>query len=187
VFPRRTPFAVMKENVRTVSKGVEPSEANQLFPAPSGPDGQSVFRISLNPESVDDGAPSTSMFCSGMGTNDEEKGEAPGEKGTLGLLVPFNAAFPVPKPVTKEPEKKRLASDELVVMEVTSAWAPDIPPNGALDHPEVLGSYIAMDEPGDEKLPPAHNLFSFASQYNALIWPLGPFDPTREKEPDAGV
>jgi hypothetical protein len=109
----------MKEKVRTVIKGDELSAANHVFPVPSGPAGQSIFLMSPKPACDDEGDPSTWEFCKGTGTREEENGDAPAEKGTLGLLVPFKTAFPLPKAVTKDPVKNRLASEELVVIEVT--------------------------------------------------------------------
>jgi hypothetical protein len=69
----------MEENVRTVIRGVEPSAANQLLPGPSAPEGQSVFLMSLKPVWDDDGEPSICTFWRGMGTRDDENGDAPGE------------------------------------------------------------------------------------------------------------
>jgi len=45
-----------------------------------------------------------------MGTRDDENGDAPGEKGTFGLLVP-SRADPLPNEAINEPVKKRLAPD----------------------------------------------------------------------------
>lgn len=140
MFPRRMPLAEMKEKLRTVINGDESSAANQLFPLPSGPDGHRMFWMSLKPVSVDEGEPMTWAFCNGMGTRDEEKGEAPAEKGTFGLLVLFKTALASPKDVINEPAKNKLASEALVVMEVTSAWAPEIPVKGALDQEPALVS-----------------------------------------------
>ena len=114
----RTPLAERKEKARTVIKGEESSAASHVFPLPSGPAGQRIFLMSLKPACDDEGAPSTWAFCKGTGTREEENGDAPAEKGTLGLLVPFKTAFPSPKAATKEPVKNRLDSEELVVMEV---------------------------------------------------------------------
>ena len=63
-------------------------------------------------------------FCSGMGTSEDEKGVAPAENGTLGLLFVLLRTIVVfeldaPNDVINEPEKKRLASDALVVIDVT--------------------------------------------------------------------
>ena len=110
-------MAEKTENVRIVMRGVELSNANQLFPLPSGPAGQRMLLISLKPVAVDEGEPSTWAFSRGIGTRAEENGDAPTEKGTFGLLVPFR--LPSPKDVKKEPAKKRLESDEFVVIEVT--------------------------------------------------------------------
>lgn len=114
----RTPMAEMKEKARTVIKGEELSAASHVFPLPSGPAGHRIFWISPKPAWDDEGAPSIWAFCKGTGTREEENGDAPAEKGTLGLLVPFKTAFPSPKAVTKEPVKNMLDSEELVVMEV---------------------------------------------------------------------
>lgn len=115
------PSAEKTENVRIVIRGVELSDANQLFPLPSGPAGQRMLLILLKPAAEDEGEPSTWAFSRGIGTRAEENGDAPDEKGTFGLLVPFKIASPLPKDVKKEPAKKRLASDEFVVIEVTFA------------------------------------------------------------------
>lgn len=121
VLPSRSPWAEMKENVLTVIRGVELSAANQLFPGPSAPEGQSMFLISLKPVWDDEGDPSTCTCSRGMGTRDEEKGEAPGENGTFGLLVPLKRVVPFPNDAMKEPVKKKLSPFELVVIELTSA------------------------------------------------------------------
>lgn len=71
----------------------------------------------VKPESSVDGEPWTSALCNGMGTREEENGVAPAEKGTLGLVVALRE--PVPKAVTKEPAKKMLLLEELVVIELT--------------------------------------------------------------------
>lgn len=177
----------MKEKARTLITGDELSAPNQVFPLPSDPDGHRIFSTFVKPASVEEGDASMSASCSGTGTREDEKGVAPAEKGTLGLLVPFKTAFPLPNDVRNEPEKNKLASEEFVVMEVTSAWAPETPPNGALDQVPALGSKMAMACPGDEKLPPAHSVFPLVSQKRALTWPLGPPDPRAAKAPDEGV
>lgn len=187
VFPRRTPRAEMKVNVRTLITGEELSSANQELPLPSGPAGHRVTLMSSKPASVVCGVASISAFCNGTGTREEEKGEAPAEKGTLGLLVPLRTTDPLPNDVRKEPAKKRLASEALVVMEVTTACAPETPLKGALDQDPALGSKRATDAPGEEKLPAAHTLPSFSSQKRALTCPFGPPDARAAKAPDAGV
>ena len=63
-------------------------------------------------------------FCKGIGTSEDEKGVAPAENGTLGLLFVLLRTIVVfeldaPNDVINEPEKKRLASDALVVIDVT--------------------------------------------------------------------
>lgn len=82
-----------------------PSSACHEFPGPSPESwsGHNVFRMSLNCESVDGGDASTSALCSGIGTRDEEYGDAPGEKGTLGLFVLLIGE--PPNVVVKEPAK----------------------------------------------------------------------------------
>lgn len=123
-----------------------------------------------------------------MGTRDEENGVAPGEKGTFGLLVPFETTEPLPwKEVMKEPAKKRLASDEFVVIERTVDCAPETPTKGGFDHEPDLISQRATDEPGDVKLPPTQIFPSFASQNIAFTWPLGPLEPKAANVPDEGV
>lgn len=157
MFPRRTPWAEIKENVRTVMKGIEPSAANQLFPGPSTPKGQSVFLMSLKPACDDDGDPSICTFSRGIGTRDDEKGDAPGEYGTFGLLVPLRAV-PLPNEATNEPVKKRLLPDGLGPIDLTSDWAPVTPRKGGLDHDPAFTSKTAIEPPGDENSPPTQIL-----------------------------
>ena len=130
----------MKEKLRTVINGVEASAANQLLPLPSEPDGHRMLWMSLKPVSEEEGEPMTCAFSNGIGTREEEKGEAPAEKGTFGLLVPFKTLLALPNDVMKDPAKNRLASEAFVVMEVTSAWAPEMPAKGAPDQELALVS-----------------------------------------------
>lgn len=120
VFPNRTPLTDMKAKVLIVMRASEPSAANQELPGPSAPAGQRMLAMSLKPDVDDDGAPWTWEPVRGMGTREEEKGVAPAEKGTLGLLVPLRIRL-LPKDVTKEPAKNRLSSASLVEMETTFA------------------------------------------------------------------
>ena len=62
---------------------------NQVLPGPSPPAGQRMLEILLNPDSDEDGLATTSAMMRGRGTREEENGNAPVEKGTLGLLVPL--------------------------------------------------------------------------------------------------
>lgn len=176
----------MNVKVRTVTRAVFPSSANHVFPGPSAPDGQSMFLILLNWLSWDDGDASIWASCKGIGTREDEKGVAPEEKGTLGLFVPFRTEAPWNE-VMKEPAKKRLASDELEVMDKTLDCAPDTPTNGGCDHVFDLGSQIATEEPGDVNLPPTHTLLSLVSQNTASTSPLGPPDPRASNLLDEGV
>src|ERR1700690_3013368 len=67
--------------------GSEPS-----IPRPSGSAGHKIFSMLLDCELVEgDASMIICAACNGMGTSDEN-GVAPLEKGTLGLLVLFNAA-----------------------------------------------------------------------------------------------
>lgn len=119
-----------------------------------------------------------------MGTRDDEKGDAPEEKGTFGLLVPLIAVpFPT-KLARKEPAKKSESVDELVVMDSTSAAAPVRPPKGGADHDFALASYTATAELGDENLPPAQTLLADESQYSACTGPSGPLDASAANEPE---
>jgi hypothetical protein len=116
---------------------------------------------------------------------EEENGVAPRENGTFGLLVPFRTTEPLSwKEVMKEPAKKRLASDEFVVMERTSDRAPVTPTKGGFDHKPDLISQRATDDPGDVKLPPAQIFPSFTSQNTVFTWPLGPPEPKAANAPD---
>lgn len=54
------------------------------------------------------------------------------EEGTLGLFVTFKE--PEPNAVRKEPAKKMLVSEELVVMELTRDCAPEKPWKGGGFH-----------------------------------------------------
>lgn len=55
----------------------------------------------------------------------------------------------LPKDDMKEPEKKRLDWDELVVIDRTSAAAPVSPPKGAADQEDDAVSQTATDAPGE--------------------------------------
>lgn len=156
-----------------------------MLPAPSGPDGQRMLCISLNPVASDDGDPSTSACCKGMGTREDENGVAPAENGTLGLLVPFKAE--VPKEVVKDPAKNKLVWEEFVEMELTLACAPVMPEKGGCTHMPVGTFQTATEEAGDVKFPPTHNLLFFASQNIAPTSPLGPLEPREAKEPEDGL
>jgi hypothetical protein len=61
---------------------------------------------------LDEGAASISADPNGIGTREEEKGVAPAEKGTLGLLFSVRLAEPAEKEVWKEPANKREEGDE---------------------------------------------------------------------------
>jgi hypothetical protein len=115
----------------------------------------------VNPVSVDEGEATTCALDSDTGTREEENGVAPLEKGTLGLLVLFNAE-PFPwNDVMKEPAKNTLDEEELEVIERTSAAAPERPPKGACDQEFAFVSHTATDEPGEVNFPPAHTLLLF--------------------------
>lgn len=88
------------------------------------------------------------------------------------------------KEAVNEPEKNKLACEELVVMDET--W-PCRPPKGAADQAEDATSHTATDWEGEVKLPPAHTFFWTGSQYSASICPLGPEEPraTKDAEEDA--
>lgn len=86
-----------------------------------------------------------------------------------------------------EPAKKRLDSEELVVMERTRPSAPVSPLKGGLDQDFAEISHTATDAPGDVKEPPAQTLLFLASQKTASTSPLGPFVPRAENLPDEGV
>jgi hypothetical protein len=103
-------------------------------------------------------------------------------------LLPFKAVDPLSwKEVMKEPAKKRLESDEFVVMEKTVDCAPETPTKGGFDHEPDFTSNRATEEPGDVKLPPTQTFPSFASQNIAFTWPLGPLEPKAVNVPDEGV
>lgn len=188
MFPNRSPLAVMDVKVRTVTTAVFPSAANQELPGPSAPAGHKMLEMLLNCESVDEGEPKTCAFWRGRGTREEVNGVAPGEKGTLGLFVPLTMAVPFPwNDVMNEPAKKRLDSEELVVMERTRASAPVKPSNGGFDHDAAFTSHTATADPGDVKLPPTQTLLSFVSQNMASTSPFGPPVPRAANAPDEGV
>ena len=114
-------------------------------------------------------------FCNGMGTSEDEKGVAPAENETLGLLFVLLRTIVVfeldaPNDVINEPEKKRLASDALVVIDVTG---PLRPPNGGADQEEDLTSQTATPRAGLVNEPPTQTLLSFSSQKIADTCPLG--------------
>lgn len=144
---------------------VFPLAANQVLPTPSAPAGQRMLLIFENPDSDVDGSASTCAFCNGIGTNDDENGVAPAEKGTLGLFVLLSTVDPFPwKEATNDPAKKMLDSDALVVMDNTSASAPEKPPNGGEDQDDDLGFQVATADPGLVNFPPTHTLPSLLSQ-----------------------
>jgi len=121
---------------------VFPLAVSQVFPGPSGPAGHKIFSMLLNCESVEEGDASMMICvaCNGMGTSDEENGVTPLEKGTLGLLALFNAA-PLPwNDATNDPVKNMLAAEEFIVIENTSAAAPERPPKGAFNHGVPYGN-----------------------------------------------
>lgn len=186
VFPRRTPYALIEENVKMVMRALLPSCASQVFPGPSEPVGQRIVWISLYSGFVDEGAASISAFCRGIGTSEDENGDAPGEYGTLGLLVLLtDVVFPA-KDVTNEPAKNKLDEEVFEVIEKTWAFSPDSPLKGGADHEFDFVFQMATDEPGDEKCPPTQRLLLGTSQYRAVTGPLGPFEPTEEKVPEEG-
>jgi hypothetical protein len=165
VLPKRIPLAEIYENVLILMTAVFPLAANQVLPAPSAPAGQRMLVIFEKPDSEVDGSASIWAFCSGIGTNEEENGVAPAEKGTLGLFVLLITVVPFPwKEVINDPAKKMLDSDVLVVMDNTSASAPAKPPNGGEDQDDDLGLQVATADPGLENFPPAHTLPSLLSQ-----------------------
>ena len=95
---------------------VFPLAASQVFPGPSGPAGHKIFSMLLDCELVEgDASMIICTACNGMGTSDEN-GVAPLEKGTLGLLVLFNAA-PLPwNDMTNDPAKNMLEAEEFAVI-----------------------------------------------------------------------
>lgn len=163
-----------------------PSCASQVLSGPSGPAGQRIVWMLLYSGFVDEGAASISAFCRGIGTSDDENGDAPGEYGTLGLLVLLtDVVFPA-KDVTNEPAKNKLDEEIFWEIEKTWAFAPDSPLKGGADQVFDLVFQTATDEPGDEKLPPTQRLLLGTSQYTAVTGPLGPLEPTEEKVPGDG-
>ena len=108
-------------------------------------------------ESVLAGEGSMLAFCNGIGTKEDENGVAPAENGTFGLFVLLTTIDPllleVPKDVTNDPEKNRLAEDALVVMDNT---LPVSPPNGAAVHAFVLTFHTATAREGCVNEPPTH-------------------------------
>lgn len=105
------------------------------------------------PSCVVEGDASIWTLSKGTGTSDDVNGVAPAEKGTLGLLVPFNVTGLVllPNEAMNEPEKNRLLRDEFEVIDNTSAAAPDRPPNGGADHDDDLTFHTATEDAGDVK------------------------------------
>jgi hypothetical protein len=146
-----------------------------------------MFLILLNCESVDDGEPSTSAFMRGIGTRDDENGDAPGDGGTFGLLELFKFGPPGPwNEVVKDPVKNKLESDELPLMDRTLGFEPVSPPKGGFDHVDDPISQKATLDPGEVNWPPTQMRFSFISQYIALTAPFGPPDP-KEVNPEVLV
>lgn len=178
------PFALSDANALMLITAVLPSWASQLFPGPSGPEGHSMFWILLKLGSDEDGDASICALERGTGTRDDEKGVAPVENGTLGLLVLLSVVLLPWNDAINDPAKKMLEAEELDVMDNTSPAAPARPPKGALDQELALVSHTATDDPGDVNFPPTHTLLFFASQYTALTSPLGPLDPNAEKAPE---
>lgn len=161
VLPNLIPLALRNENVLAVTCALLPSAPNHVFPAPSSPAGHRMLAISLNDESDDDGCPSSSAPCSGMGTSDDENDVAPVENGTLGLFV-LLTVVPLPwNEARKEPAKKRDDAEELVVMERTSPPAPVRPPKGADDHEFCFASHTRT---ASVKSPPAQTWLFAESQ-----------------------
>lgn len=113
---------------------------------------------------------------------------APVEKGTLGLLEPvLFTTVPFPwKEMMNDPAKKRLDAEELVVIESTSAAAPDKPPNGGADQELALVSQTATAAAGEVKLPPTHTWLLDVSQNMVLTSPLGPLLPNALNAPVDG-
>ena len=105
---------------------------------------------------------------------------APEEKGTFGLLVLLITDPLPPNEVINEPEKNRLVEEELVVMERTSAAAPERPPKGGADQELAFVSQTATAFPGEVKVPPTHTLLCVESQNIDLTSPFGPFEPRGE-------
>ena len=186
VFPSLIPLALKNLNFRTVMTALAPSCANQLLPAPSGPAGHSVLLMLSKPARVVEGEGSMCASARGTGTSEEEKGVAPAEKGTFGLLVPLSATELFPKEARKEPVKMRLLCDELDVIDRTSPAAPDRPPNGGGDQEDDLVFQIATEGDGDANPPPAHTLLFESSQNSEWTAPSGPFVPRAVKESDDG-
>ena len=120
--------------------------------------------MSLKPAWLLDGRASIWAFARGTGTRDEEKGVAPAEKGTLGLLVPLSTIEPLPNAVMNDPEKSRLDWEALATMERTSAPAPARPPNGGAAQDLDCVSQTATAEAGDVNLPPTHTWLCALSQ-----------------------
>ncbi len=138
----------------------------------------------LNPVSVLEGDAVIWAFPKGIGTRDEEKGVAPVEKGTLGLFVSLSGCELLPNNVTKDPEKKRDDCEELVVMDDTSADAPESPPNGGADQDEEPVSQTATAGEGEVNCPPTQTFFCESSQKIACSSPLGPPEPSAANDPD---
>ena len=187
VFPSRIPPADSDANARTVITAVVPSSPYQVFPAPSGPAGQRMSAMSLNPASVVLADVVTSAPLSGTGTREDEKGDAPAEKGTLGLFEPVREVVELPKSVMKEPEKNRLDCEAFVVMDDTSAAAPVRPSNGGADQEDDAVFQTATPRDGDVKRPPAHTFDPAWSQKSACTSPSGPPEPRAANDAVFGV
>ena len=136
--------------------------------------------------SDDEGAGSTSTSSRGTGTREEENGEAPGENGTLGLLVPL--IEPSWKLVTKDPAKNKLDWEEFEDIEDTCPLlVVGNPPNGGADQEEDEGFHTATNEEGEENRPPTQTRLLATSQYTERMTPLGPPDPKADIFPEEGV
>lgn len=123
----------------------------------------------------------------GIGTKEEENGVAPEENGTFGLFVLLTTVeVLLPNSVIKDPAKKRLSADELVVMDKTSEDAPDSPPKGGADHAFAFASQTATAFPGVENEPPTQTLLCASSQKMAFTSPSGPPLPTALNVPFDG-
>ena len=144
-----------------------------------------MLRISRKSASDEEELGSTSTSSRGIGTRDEENGEAPEENGTLGLFVPL---IPPPwKLVTKDPANNRLDSDEFEDIESTRPLLfADSPPNGGADQEEEEGSQTATNDDGDENSPPTQTRLLLVSQYTERIAPLGPPEPRADTLPEEG-
>jgi hypothetical protein len=173
--PKRTPLAFAYLLVRTVIKVGVPSVENHEFPGPSLPAGHNTFVMLLKPDSDDDGFALISAVVRGRGTSEDEKGDAPLEYGTFGLLVLFLARVLDPYEVTNDPPKYKLDPEELGTIERTDGENPDKPTKAAGDHRNAFVSKIATEPPYNEpstptgawNAPPTQTFPVTASQYNA--------------------